>query len=98
MKRREGEAMTSTERTAERIAVATIEKRNQEIQRIANAAIKEGAYYLVPSADRSRTYRVTAISCTCPDFEHRGSLCRHREAVMLLCPPSKFVGDPFEGF
>jgi len=57
--------------------------------------VKDGDSYLVPSSDGKKKYRVTAISCTCPDHERTGNSCKHMLALERLCPPSKFVDDPF---
>ena len=70
-----------------------------QLTSLAARAKAENGHYLVPSSDGRRQYRVTPLSCTCPDFEFRGRICKHRQAVSLLCEPRKEVaGDPFEGF
>jgi SWIM zinc finger len=60
-----------------------------------SAIQRDGDSYLVPSSEGKKKYRVTANSCGCADFQKRGVRCYHQLAVERLCPPSKFVGDPF---
>ena len=64
------------------------EKRAESIP--LESIIRDGDSYLVPSSDGSRKYRVTSVSCSCPDYEKRAALCKHRLAVERLCPPAKF--------
>jgi hypothetical protein len=79
--------MTSTAAREERAARIPIEQ-----------IVKDGDSYLVPSSDGRKKYRVTAISCTCKDHERTGNSCKHMLCIERMCPPSRFVGDPFEGF
>jgi hypothetical protein len=53
---------------------------------IASLAVRQGDRFAVKSSDGSKTYYVTAISCTCPSWQHRGTPCKHMQACSLLCP------------
>lgn len=75
------------------------EPTDEEILAIARSAIREGDTFLVKSSDGRRTYRTTAISCTCPHWQYRGTPCRHMQGVSLLCPPPQpYIGDAFAGY
>ncbi len=76
------------------MSAATREEKANEIP--LESIERDGDSYLVPSSDGKRKYRVTAASCTCPDYERRGVKCKHQLSVERLCPPAKFVGDPFD--
>jgi transposase len=49
---------------------------------------KRGASWLVPAQSKAGTYRVTMTpegpSCTCPDYELRGTRCKHGFAVEIV--------------
>lgn len=68
----------------------------------ASARLHEsGDYYVVPSSKESKAYKTTPWSCTCPDHQYRGLICKHMSGVSLLCPPAEetvATEDPFRGF
>ena len=83
-------------------AAASRQPTHEQLAAIAATAVRQGDVFRVPSSDGTKTYVVTAASCTCADWVHRrsqtGEKCRHQLAIELLCPtpaPKKFEGDPF---
>lgn len=66
---------------------------------IAATAVRQGDRFAVKSSSGLKTYYTTAISCTCPHWQYRGTACVHMQAVSLLCPaPKPYTADAFAGF
>lgn len=91
-------ATSETQPARERIVADDV------LQRIAASAKlhSSGDYYEVPPSKGGKPYKTTPWSCTCPDREHRGVICKHMSGVSLLCPPAEetvaTAEDPFRGF
>jgi|SRR6185295_11867105 len=86
-------------------AAATRQPTDEQLMAIAATAKRDGDVFRVDSSDGTKTYVVTATSCSCPDWINRrsftGEKCRHQLAVEILCPQQAakpYKGDPWEGF
>jgi transposase len=68
----------------------TMDAREQRGLEIAARAriVKRGEHWIVPSQTLEGTYKVTMAAdgphCTCPDFELRGTRCKHGYAVEIV--------------
>lgn len=72
---------------------------DEELMSIASSAVRQGDRFEFRSSSSDKTYFTTAISCTCPHWQYRGTPCRHMKAVAFLCPvPAGFQEDAFRGF
>ena len=52
--------------------------------KVAVGAFRPGErFFAVPSSEPGRNYLANARFCACPDYQRRGSGCKHQRAVLL---------------